>query len=801
MTVFKKSSSVDDLKHHWHRSHKAEAVALGVPLPSWDRKREQRALPSSHSALLSPRPAVVLQLPDSAIVIDDGVDMPSLSLHRSEFSSISSSSSVISASSLASSSSASSPRPVKLNSKRVYTSAAAHFEPAKRMKQVDIRCLDSTQQQKNEESLRAQVDFFLYEGISLRTADSPFLKAWLDAYVRGTGELLSRRGLAVRAHVTAQTVRGHVIGRLRACRGVTVGIDGWTNVRHDKVINLCPVGRSVAYYWESVVLKKGASAEEQAVPIADGLRSIINAQVLVVGIVTDNEAVNGAMYRRLLAEFPFLIHVPCAAHTVQLCVRKAVRLGPLGHCVRALLAMLLAFKHCKQLRTLLKEQQGVLRKGQQPLQLVTVVPTRWNSILFAAMRVLLLHDCLRPCIPSIKVQLSKEKQRDRYAAYTYCDELFWRPLSSLVDFLTPYKAATDIIQSDDACFGDVHHQFASLMVKADAINPPFALAAIKEELKSIIQAQWLKHVNINAVILCSLFSFDTGYSSFPPEEKMAADDWFNTWGTAFIKHYSLSTHDTDSAISEALEQQRSDFLTREGIFSTLDSRRAKVAKGRRGARQLWGGYLETAKEMAACVLALLELTASEAAVERSFSRQGQVHSKTRNRLADDSVQVHMCVAFNTRALAKGDTAATTGSESAEQELLDDDDTIRGTALLSQHYLPNEELAAADMEEDENTAEVLGEFDVEELEEEGVEEEEQKEEQKSQSMDERIDEVIERFCQQTHVTQGFKWNGPREQLLELLTIEAGLHVLTDEMKKRVKAHMSLALPAPISSTMS
>ena len=108
----------------------------------------------------------------------------------------------------------------------------------------------------------------------------------------------------------------------------------------------------------------------------------------------DNEAVNGAIYRRLLVDFPFLIHIPCAAHTLQLCVRKAMKLDPISPCVKALLALLLAFKHSKDLRIMLKDQQGVMRRGQNPLKLITVVPTRWNSILFAATRVLLLKDCL-----------------------------------------------------------------------------------------------------------------------------------------------------------------------------------------------------------------------------------------------------------------------------------------------------------------------------------------------------------------------------------------------------------------------
>ena len=85
--------------------------------------------------------------------------------------------------------------------------------------------------------------------------------------------------------------------------------------------------------------------------------------------------------------------------------------------------------------------------------------------------------------------------------------------------------------------------------------------------------------------------------------------------------------------------------------------------------------------MAGCVVVLLELTASEAAVERSFSRQGLIHSKVRNRLRDVSVHVQMAFSFNTRALAISDgrppprRAAREGD--VRVDLLGDDGIVAG----------------------------------------------------------------------------------------------------------------------------
>jgi hypothetical protein len=167
-----------------------------------------------------------------------------------------------------------------------------------------------------------------------------------------------------------------------------------------------------------------------------------------------------------------------------------------------------------------------------------------------------------------------------------------------------------------------------------------------------------------------------------------------------------------------------------------------------------------------------------------------VHSKARNRLADDSVHVHMSFSFNTRALQQSLVAH--GEEG--EELTDDVDTSRGTALLSQ-YLSGEELAPAEEEEEEDVLTELLVVDDEEAAE--IREEEERKEGERRTEEERIQQVVVKFCEAVHVTQGFRWTGTREQQLQTLIIEAGLQVLTDDMKKRVKAYIAEpSVPAAI-----
>ena len=694
--------------------------------------------------------------------------------------------------------------------------------------------------------MERQADFFLHEGLSFRLADSPYLLPWLqafaEAYELGSADVAHRKQLPAVAHSRVEDVRDQVIDRLRLCKGVTVALDGWTNVRHDKVINLCPVGRGVAYYWDSIVLKRRATADEQHAPVAAGLRSIMNASVRLVAIVTDNEAVNKALYSRLLLSFPFLLRVPCAAHAIQLAVHKALKLPAVRGCAHALVAMLLAFKHNKPLRIDIRDEQAVHRRGKPVLQILSIVVTRWNSLLFAAERVLELEDCIRPCVPKIIAQLSREKKRQLYTSFTY-DALFWHSLRSLVTFLIPYRDATNVVQRDAACIADVHQQFALLMDRADKLAVPHPLASMREEVMDTLRHEWDANTHRSAIIICALYNFDASATSFPADQMTSAIDWLTLeWGPVFLLQYGLSDYDDAEHVSGALLHQRSDFVQREGHFATLDRRRAGLSsvqtepdnglhRHRARSRATWGLYINTTPELAACALAVLDLTASEAAAERSFSRQGLIHTKARNRLSDNSVQMRMAFSFNKRAMQSSSPRLqqSDGPASGCEELPDGDGedleaaASRGTALLSQ-YRTDEELAA---EEERDEADIVGLLELEEEEDESEQPEEPagegKEEKAAESEDEEekadseggarsgkaaglrkvkqaavlVEETpeeqrrhfIKKYVEDRSITHGYRWNGVKEQALQAALLAAGVKDTVEDVKKMIKAHVA------------
>jgi hypothetical protein len=801
-TAYPASTGSTNLIYHMWAAHSRLARRLGVP----PHKRFLRSYPSASSP-------VAQYLSNGC---DDDLFPPSSS--SSSASSVSSCSSSFSSPTVVI-------RQLSQGSKRIQMappSASDHV--SKRAKQQSIAkygVVKVVNDVETQAAVAAQIDFWLYEGLSNLLADSAKLRNWLELFRQGSGMVASRKQIAARQHERAAAVKERVVARLKRSKGITVGLDGWTNVGRYKVINIVPISCGVAYYWKSITLKSFSAAVDQAGPVTTALREVMDRGIRVSSLVTDNEEVNKALYKRLFITFPFLIHIPCAAHTIQLCVRKAMELQAVCTTVDALEALLWTFKVDKRLRVDVKEQQALLRRGEVALQIIRANDTRWNSLLIAAERALRLESCIAPFTADIRKRLvevvKKRKKKAHWVNHTFTTDTFWLPLQQLVTFLKPYKHATDVAQSDTSTLADVHLQFVQLINKADDLLPPHALAPLRSDLLNTIKNEWNTHVNKNAVIICTHLAFDPAYSSFPDDERAAAQTWFFKWGKEYIKWYGLSTVDEDNAISAIIMMQYGQFTQRTGAFATIDElhevlrsdHNAKEAKKevkqrrRYDARHTWN--LASTAELTQLAITLLSITASEAAVERTFSRQGLVHSKLRNRLSDRSVQSQMFFSFNTRALEHPDR-----DMSASWEELPDEEVKRGTTLLSQEEADQEESEVEsdeDEEEEEGLEEEEGGYDEEkrirneEKSEIGGEEveiksgkegrEEREEKKEELSMEQQLAAFVKLWRDKHHITDGYRWTEHRVMALQSAIIAAGIKDMVSEVQKRIKRYVASA----------
>jgi hypothetical protein len=475
-----------------------------------------------------------------------------------------------------------------------------------------------------QECLIAIAQTFTAHSIAHANVESPEFRNLLRV-LGYSGPLPSRQSLHGAVQQVANDTRAQVASLLRGAV-ITLAADGWTNVKRQKITNIVLMVNGVAYYWSSVVNTGENTAEwlaSQLLPIIRALGDTYGARV--IGVVVDNEAVNAAAHRLLLPDLPWLIHVPCAAHTIQLVVRSCLLKPEVVSTVAQFVELVRLFD-AKQHRIALRKMQ----EAHEAKQLVVQKPcdTRWSSLLTSAERMLLLekevtHVCL-DALPSITAA-------------------FWTKLRGLVAFLKPFQVATDRIQRDSATLYTVFEQFEVL--REHAVAYPWA--------RSCIDDRWEKRVHRDAVTASALLSFvqpNIGLS------RQSAQTFLVTFGAAYIAHYQLVPK-TEQEIGDALTMQLADFNGREGAFHKLNDRieTAKRAAAAVGAtswspRKVWLLYSEL--ELGIVAAALLSVSASEAAVERTFSAQGLVHSDRRNQLASASVEAEMMFKFNSRTLKK-----------------------------------------------------------------------------------------------------------------------------------------------------
>jgi len=493
----------------------------------------------------------------------------------------------------------------------------------KRHKQQTL--VQSLVQSANPEVLQLMAVAFATNHIAYNVASSNTFRAFLDGVRRSTVPLPARRGLKEEVSKLADDMRARVLQRLQDNRApVASALDGWTNVRQTKVNNIVLLSRSAAFYWCSLpnALQKNNAQWlfDAVVPKCEELEA---AGLRFAAFVADNEAVMGALYDRLRQRYPFLVRVPCAAHTIQLVVRQALSSKGWTGVVEHAEGVLRGFASNKEWRQkLLQTQQG----ESKHYVLVKPNDTRWNSMLAACERL----QKLQPFIDLVSRQTLE----------------FWVQLKALIAFLQPFKAATDVVQRDNATLLDVFVQFQTLSKHVNALED----ASVRREMQQALVKHWEAHVNMEATVACAMVSLNTDLSSFDAAMRNAAGRFIAAFGTSYLSFFKIAAPEN---LEGKLLAQLGQFKAQREPFATLagDVVKTQAALGTKwSALDVWALYDDV--ELATVAQVLLTMPASEAAVERSFSAQGAVHTKLRNRLHDTSVQQEMFVAFNHGALSR-----------------------------------------------------------------------------------------------------------------------------------------------------
>ena len=480
----------------------------------------------------------------------------------------------------------------------------------------------------------AIAECFAIHSLPLSLIESPYFLSMIDNCRTSRSVLPTRKTLRIEQRALHDQRRLQLLDVLsspQVC--ATIAIDGWTNVRHDKVTNILPIVEGRAYYWAGVV---NSNEKNDARWLCSNIRPIFDSlinNVKIVAVVMDNEAVN----RLVNVQTAQARHAFCHPCSVRLPHHPALRqqnfrLVGSARCTR---------RHAQDLQAVRSKGQASLTKIQEAwpmsrsLRLIKPCDTRWSSSLYAGRRLLTLRKAIDLVLPDIELD-------------------FWSNLQSLCDFLKPFQIATDACQKDTSTLVDVFRQVSVILQHLNQMKESIPFFASQQPAKNLILRQWKQHVKVDAVASTAMFSFSDDYERlYTQEERDSAQAFFFTFAVECLMFYQLSMRNADE-VRRQLKIQWSDLSRRQGSFVSLDKEITDFTSsaGLVDVKGVWGMFKGKAPELHACAMALLSITASEAAVERSFSAQDIVHSKRRNRVDDEQVEAEMFIKVNTLALSR-----------------------------------------------------------------------------------------------------------------------------------------------------
>lgn len=523
--------------------------------------------------------------------------------------------------------------------KRVFAepSLAAAASDAKRAKADPTQSKLAFEPSKPLTATHAMIKLFAHKHIPHSIADSSEFKDFVAAVRKHPLELLPKAKVyQKRRNEASDAMRQLVLARLKTRSlqsPAAVAVDGWTNVRSAKVTNVMVICHGVAYFWDS--FENNTEAKNDAQWMADKLlpilQTLLDGGVRIGAFAADNEAAMKSLHRDHIAPtYPFIFRIPCAAHTIQLVVRDVLKAERWQAVQEAVTTLLKNFRTHRDLRTELNGHQTDTKYC-----LVKPNDTRWNSFFMACERLFLLRA-------PISFMGSHGSALARLHA---APPNLWTDLDALMKYLEPFKRATDVVQRDSSTLYDVFKQFHLLYEHVQHTEATVGRAAVKA-----LKKRWKAHINVPASNACAILSLEHDLRALKFEQSVidAAMQFVIDWGSSYLLQYGESDLEPID-LQGVLELQWGDFMGRQNAYSDLDEccQRGKSAaalkKTRWTASNYWGRRTE---ELARVAKALLAMPATEAAVERSFSIQGAIHSKTRNRLKAATVKAEVMLAFN-----------------------------------------------------------------------------------------------------------------------------------------------------------
>lgn len=448
-----------------------------------------------------------------------------------------------------------------------------------------------------------------------------------------------------------ESVEADVWTKIRSSNSVALQCDGWSNIRNEAIINFIITTPS------PVLLKTMATGAERHTGeyIAQELMKCITdiGPNKLIGIVSDNAASMEKAKKIVVEQLPYITAYSCASHTLNLFIGDVMKLQSLttieGACKQIVKEITASHINTAALSQIQKDKYGSIRSLKMP------VKTRWGSILHCISSLILSKEALQ--ILAVSEESYSIKLARAVRDNILDNDIFWVRLDKIHNILQPIVKWITILEGDQDTFSkvliavkDIEKCLSSntpgLPIKSNEENE---LLASFEKRKTML----LKPIHLAAYLLNPNY-FGAELSAQQHVEALKFIDCLISTHPLFAEHQAIISLELTNYLG------KHELWSMEFVWQT-----GKIAN----PVTWWRGICSKMK-LKDLAIAILELPASSAATERSFSRYSFLHNKRRNKLTTERAGKLTFVSTNKTLLAPtflaGETPIASSSRDDEQ---------------------------------------------------------------------------------------------------------------------------------------
>lgn len=403
--------------------------------------------------------------------------------------------------------------------------------------------------------------------------------------------------------------------------------DGWSNIRNEGILNIF-VFTPRPFFYSFVDTKANRHTAEY---LMSEIAKVIDklGPEKFMSIITDNAANMKRCGKLLEEKYPNVMWNGCLAHTLHLHVSDVLKIKIISEFVLKIIKVIKTIKKSQVLTASFKQ---IANERDIKVSLHLPVKTRWASYsqclnAFLISKLVLQNMVVN--VSNIDILLARNHKQ------MILDEEFWHKTKKLRDFLNPITTWITFLEGDYGSVHKVHECFIEINANLDSNEANDILGStelnnLKEKIKDRRETA-LKPIHYAACILD------------PSNKGKALTSSENIDGCEVImKLAELIDTETSSDVFLELSQYKS----QEGLWNKqfINDMATKLEPA-----AWWNNFFGQTK-LGQIANKILTVPSTSAAVERSFSTFGNIHTTKRNKLTTDRAGKLSYVSHNWRLL-------------------------------------------------------------------------------------------------------------------------------------------------------